>query len=1394
MKETKDQSKEDEDEDEERDQPWRTKRKTTNRLKSKEIGISCMLNTEIGSVLAVIRGRPDPSTQFSPEESMDSSIIQSLKSLRMMLFNPHNQWRMTDPSVYLNPFLDVVQSDDIPAPATGVALSTIIKILKLEIFDEKTPGAREAINSLVTGITSCRLERTDPTSEDAVLMRILQVLVVTMKHRASILLTDQAVCTVVNTCFQVVQQSAGKGDLLQQNGRYTMHELIQIIYARLPEIKVTDWEDSESETEDVDVENNSESGYGIQCAVDIFHFLCSLLNVVEFVETEGSMPQTSDDMQLFALVLINSAIELSGTAIAKHPKLLRMIQDDLFHHLIYYGMRSSPLVLSMICSTVLNIYHFLRRSVRLQLEAFFSYVLFRIATFGAMPQLQEVALEGIINFCRQPTFTMEMYVNYDCDPVCRNVFEEIGKLLCKNAFPAGNALNCLQIQAFEGLIVIINSIADTIEEEANSSSFGPYPVTIKEYRPFWEEKLSEDFETWVEYVRVRKMQKRKILIAANHFNRDDKKGLEYLKLSKLISNPPDPKAYAYFFRYTPGLDKAMIGDYLGDPDEFHIEVLKEFTQTFEFTGMNLDTSLRTYLETFRLPGESQKIHRIIEAFSDKFYDQQSSELFASKDAVLVLCYSLIMLNTDQHNPQVKKKMTEEEFIRNNRQINGGKDLPREYLIELFQSIASNAFSLSGQSMLVEMNPSRWIELMNRAKSVQPFITCDFECRIGRDMFASIAGPSVAALSSIFEHADDEDLLHECIEGLFSVAYITRYGLEDILDEILASLCKFTTLLNPYASAEETLYAFSNDMKPKMAVIAVFTIANKFGVSIRGGWRNIVDCLLKLKRLKLLPQSVVEPDSTNVSSDIQNNSRSDSGILFPNPDPKFSGKRHPGTVSRFSHFLALDSMEDSVALGMSEFEQNLKIIQQCQIGNIFHHTSSLPEEPLLNLGRSLIFAAAGKGQKFSTPVEEEETVGFCWDLLTTITSANIDRFHTFWPTYHDHLLGVTQLPLFSPIPFAEKALLGQLKVCEKLLATFRPEKASEEIMFKSINLMWKLDKEVLDTCCEHIMQTMSRILGEYPANLQSQFGWKSVLQLLPIASRLPETYDQGVDSLITLLSDGFHISQVNYPYCIDCAFSFVALKISTIEKNLKILDLLADSMNLLIQWYKNGMTEQWGSMSVSNVSNSSVSSMEDNVKSLSSSNFAMSMFVKLGEALRKSSLARREEMRNHAVLALKRIFIQAEELELTPTNCINSFNLVIFAMVDDLHEKMSEYSRRNNAEKEVRSMEGTLRIAMDLLTDVYLQFLKPLSESPGFRTFWLGLLRRMDTCMKADLGEYGECKLREIIPEFLRKMIKTMKEKDILVARETDDLWEITYIQIQWIAPSLKDELFPDLTF
>ncbi|PKA57198.1 ARF guanine-nucleotide exchange factor GNL2 [Apostasia shenzhenica] len=1364
----------------------------------REIGISCMLNTEVGAVLSVIRRPPDPAgallTGSSDIDTPSSQLVHSLRSLRSLIFHPqHGSWRSTDPAVYLSPFLDIIQSDGVPAAATGVALSAILKIVRLDIFGELTPGAREAIHSVVFSVTNCRLERTDPSAEDAILMRVLQVLTAVMRSHAATLLTDHAVCTVVNSCFQVVQQSAARGDLLRRSAHHAMHDLIQAIFSRLPDMRSSDGGpvDSGSEVED----DALHLGYTAQCMVDIFHFLCSILNVESTGgDGVGSGIVSEEDVQLFALVLINSAVELGGDSIGKHPGLLHIIQDDLFQHLIHYGSRSSPIVLSMICSTVLNLYHFLRRSLRLQLEAFFIYVIMKTAGGRACgSQIQEVAIEGMISFCRQPTFVMEMYVNYDCDPIRHNVFEEIGKLLCKTAFPTSNPMSTMQIQAFEGLVTIIHSIADGAEVE-RAPGREEYEIDDSEFKPFWLERCDfhKDPESWVEFVRLRKLKKKKIMIAAKHYNRDEKKGMEYLKICRLLPSSPDAKSVACFFRYTPGLDKNKIGDYLGDPDEFNIKVLKEFTKTFNFTGIILDAALRNFLETFRLPGESQKIHRILEAFSERFYEHHLSEIFANMDSVCILCYSLIMLNTDQHNPQVKKKMTEEEFIRNNRAINGGMDLPREFLTELFHSIASNAITLSGSAGVIpEMSPVLWTDLIRRSRTAEPFILCDYKHKLSREVFIIISGPSVATLSAIFEHTDDEDVLQECLEGLFSIAKIARYGLEDILDELLSCFCKFTTLLNPYATAEETIFSFTNEVKPRIATIAVFTIANKFGESIRGAWRNMVDCLLKLKRLKLLPQSLLGPENVNreeVDRGRHSKSESGSGVIFPSSHPGSGNRNVSGLIGRFTQFLSLETGAESMLNAGSELENNLKVIQQCRIGNIFTESARLPQESLQNLGRALIFAAAGKGQKFSTPVEEEETVGFCWDLVVIITTSNLHRFTAFWQQFHESLAVVSQFPLFSPCPFAEKAIVALLRVATRILSDQPPklDRQPEEMVFKSINLTWKLDKEIVDTCSESVTESTVGILREHAGRVQTAIGWKTLLHLLSVAGRHQENFDRGVETIVGLMTDGNHVTRHNYTYCIEAAFGFAALKISPLEKSSQILDLMADSVNWLIQWHKSGFSDPGNAQSSS--------SFEDSgSKAPAQGNLETNLFMKLAEALRKTSLVRREEIRNQAVAALEKCFLAvADELEWTAGSCAASFNLVIFAMVDDLHEKMVEYSRREGMEKEMRSMEGTLKMAMDLMVEVYLRFMVRLAGGPGFRTFWMGLLRRMDTCMKASLGEEGvpSAVMQEMVPGLLKRMIVEMKEKEMLVQREGDDLWEMTNIQIQWIAPSVKEELFP----
>lgn len=66
------------------------------------------------------------------------------------------------------------------------------------------------------------------------------------------------------------------------------------------------------------------------------------------------------------------------------------------------------------------------------------------------------------------------------------------------------------------------------------------------------------------------------------------------------------------------------------------------------------------------------------------------------DTAYVLAYSVVLLNTDAHNPQVKKRMTKQDFIKNNRGINDGADLPEDLLGPIFDEITSNEIKMKDE--------------------------------------------------------------------------------------------------------------------------------------------------------------------------------------------------------------------------------------------------------------------------------------------------------------------------------------------------------------------------------------------------------------------------------------------------------------------------------------------------------------------------------------------------------------------------------------------------------------------------------------------------------------------------------------------------------------------------
>ena len=241
---------------------------------SNKAALACMINSEIGAVLAVMRRNVRWGSRYvSGDDQLENSLIQSLKALRKQIFSWQHPWHTINPAVYLQPFLDVVRSDETGAPITGVALSSVHKILTLDVLDLDTVNVEDAMHLVVDAVTSCRFEVIDPVSEEVVLMKILQVFLACMNSKASVMLTNQHVCTIVNTCFRIVHQAGTKGELLQRIARQTMHELVRCIFAHLQDV---------NDTEGSLVKGTSSIKEEV-CNLSVSSFLCTWVQLSSFL-------------------------------------------------------------------------------------------------------------------------------------------------------------------------------------------------------------------------------------------------------------------------------------------------------------------------------------------------------------------------------------------------------------------------------------------------------------------------------------------------------------------------------------------------------------------------------------------------------------------------------------------------------------------------------------------------------------------------------------------------------------------------------------------------------------------------------------------------------------------------------------------------------------------------------------------------------------------------------------------------------------------------------------------------------------------------------------------------------------------------------------------------------
>ncbi|KAI9136456.1 hypothetical protein BKA69DRAFT_1104037 [Paraphysoderma sedebokerense] len=639
------------------------------------------------------------------------------------------------------------------------------------------------------------------------------------------------------------------------------------------------------------------------------------------------------------------------------------------------------------------------------------------------------------------------------------------------------------------------------------------------------------------------------------FNFKPKKGMQYLIDSGMIPSK-HPVEIAKFLLTTDGLNKAAIGEYLGEGDPENITIMHAFVDLMDFTDMAFVAALRTFLQAFRLPGEAQKIDRFMLKFAERFV-RGNAEAFANADTAYVLAYSVIMLNTDLHNPQVKKRMTKPEFLKNNRGINDNKNLPDEFLGAIYDDILNNEIKLkddplgsvggagsagaggAGVAVAEKRTKKQKKEAFNLAlEEIATKVESQFKTLAKskknkntsfyaashhehvRSMFELVWMAVLAGISAPLQESEDLGTINLCLEGFKHAIRITSiFDLELERNAFVTTLSKFTFLNN------------LGEMKAKNieTIKTLLDIAFTEGNYLKNSWLEVLTCISQLERFQLISGGLEEervPDLVLGKKQGANNSPAPSAAnSLHRRVSNAKTEKKGGLPSVFTEAAALASTSQNIVVAVDK---------------IFTNSTKLSGNAIIDFVRCLCVISWDEIQS-SSHVENPRM--FCLQKLVEISYYNMNRIRMEWSNIwailgeHFNQVGCHQnnnVAFFAldslrqlSMKFLEKDELANFKFQREFLKPF------EYVLANNPSVAVK---DMVLRCLQQMIQARAKVIKS---------GWKTMCGVFAKAGNEPH------ESIIVFAFDimrnifKFHLQAIvannTYSDFISCMVQFVRNK-------------------------------------------------------------------------------------------------------------------------------------------------------------------------------------------------------------------------------------------------------------
>ncbi|KAG6522238.1 brefeldin A-inhibited guanine nucleotide-exchange protein 1-like isoform X1 [Zingiber officinale] len=773
----------------------------------------------------------------------------------------------------------------------------------------------------------------------------------------------------------------------------------------------------------------------------LFRNLCKLS--MKFSAQENPEDPLLMRGKVLSLELLKIGIENAGPLWRANERFLGAIKQYLCLSLLKNSALSMMTIFQLLCSIFMGLMSKFRSGLKEEVGVFFPMLVLRIVENVLQPSfLQKMTVLNLLEkICQDPQVMVDIFVNYDCDVNAPNIFERVVNGLLKTALgvPTGSVTSLspaqdttLQIESVKCLNCIIKSMGVWMDQQLKLGDFAPERHINKHSSDNLaslngEEGGVTDYDLHLDAnhefsdaasLEQRRAYKLEFQKGVALFNKKPSKGIDFLIKTKKIG--ASPEEVASFLKNASGLNAAMIGDYLGEREEFPLKVMHAYVDSINFENMNFGEAIRFFLRGFRLPGEAQKIDRIMEKFAER-YCKCSPSSFTSADTAYVLAYSVIMLNTDAHNSMVKDKMSKAEFIRNNRGINDGKDLPEEYLGSLYDQIVKSEIKISADVSAPQnkqtssinkllgfdniFNLVNWKQYEEKAlgasdqlikhiqgqfraktgKSESMFYTVT-DTAILRFMMEACWAPMMAAFSMTLDQSDDKSATAQCLQGFRYAVHVTSVMLmQTQRDAFVTSVAKFTYL---HCAA---------DMKQKNvdAVKAIISIAIEDGNYLQESWDHIFTCLSRFEHLQLLGEGA-PPDASFFVAPL--NEAEDRAQKTTFVKKKGNALQNPAVMA-----VVRGGSYDSASMGntasalvtpdqINNFISNLNLLDQIgtfELNHIFAHSQRLNSDAIVAFVRALCKVSMTELQSPTDPRV------FSLTKIVEIAHYNMNRIRLVW---------------------------------------------------------------------------------------------------------------------------------------------------------------------------------------------------------------------------------------------------------------------------------------------------------------------------------------------------------------------------------------------------------------